>query len=1050
MNQFIKLSIKNPIAVTALVLLLIVFGFVALKQIPIQMTPDIDKPILQVRVSWQGSSPEDIEREVITRLERAVNSLSGIEKIESDSRFGSGRVTLTYGIGQNLDNAIIKLLNKLSAIEGLPEESSKPIVRTSNSEDRPISRLVLVKTDNSKIKDMSRLGDLVESEIIDKLSRVEGISEITFRGGTKKELKISVDMKKLSNFGIKINNLINILKSSSAQITAGELIEGKRTYTLRAEAISYTPENAKKIIVKTDSLINNTPTVVRLEDIADTYISYKKPTSFRRINGEDAITFSVLREPSSNVVKTMELLNKEIRSLNKDNLNSKGLNLLNVYDETVYINEAISLVKQNIFIGGILAVLTLMIFLRNLIPTLIIMFAIPVSVIGTFVVIASLGLSINVISLAGLAFAVGMVVDASIVSQENIFRLSQSGMDSEKAALHGARQVWKPILGSSLTTVVVFIPILLLDLPVGQLFRDIGIAISVSVLISVVVSVTLIPSMAKIFLKDKNININKIYKISFLDNISIKFKKLVLKYVKWSTNSLARGMMLVISIIGISFFIVVLFIPSLDYLPDGNRNFVFARIIVPPGYNKEATLEIAKSMESSAKPLWEKKNDLLDEKPKISRFFFVAYSGGAFAGAVTEDPNRVKEILPILTNPVRAQPGARAFAQQASLFGRSVGGSRSIMINVTGPSLDQVRPIANKLIQNIRLNFPPSKGHQIRSIPSITNGTPQIVIRPDNLKLSEYGITAKEFATVLDVYNDGLRISEIPYQGSLIDMTLLSSQSKLNKIDNLKDFSIVTQSGEIVALTQLANIDLLGMPNHIKRLSGKRVLSIQLRPHEDLSLEGAILILQKDIIDKINKNLPQGIFIELSGAASELERTWLSMQQNVVVALFVIFILLTILMRSFLLPLIVMVAVPTAAAGGMIALGVLNLYFNQPLDMLTMLGFIILAGVVVNNSILMVEQTLWHSKIDKMTIRDSILESVKNRIRPIFMSTLTSLFGLTPLVVFPGAGSELYRGIGTVVFGGLAMSTILTLFMIPPLLLFVLNFGKLSSIKLVK
>ena len=248
MKNFIRLCILNPVAILALVMLTVVFGVVALKKIPIQMTPDIDKPILQVRVSWPGASPDDIEREIITRLERSISSLSGVEKIESDSRYGSGRVTLTYNIGENIDNATIKLLNRISTINGLPEEASKPVVRTSNSEDSPISRLVLIKTKDSKVGKMTTLGDLVEFEIIENLSRIEGVSEITFRGGSKKELKISVDMQKLANFGININSLVNSLKNSSAQLTAGELIEGKRTYTLRAESIAYTPESAQNKI----------------------------------------------------------------------------------------------------------------------------------------------------------------------------------------------------------------------------------------------------------------------------------------------------------------------------------------------------------------------------------------------------------------------------------------------------------------------------------------------------------------------------------------------------------------------------------------------------------------------------------------------------------------------------------------------------------------------------------------------------------------------------------------------------------------------------------
>ncbi|MDB2478464.1 efflux RND transporter permease subunit [Alphaproteobacteria bacterium] len=1046
MNGLIKLAIKQPIAVAAMVFLIIAFGLVALQKIPIQMTPDIDKPILQVRVSWPGASPEDVEREVVTRLELAVASLSGIENVESDSRFGSGRVTLTYSVGQDMDIALIQLLSKVSAIDGLPSESKRPTVRTSNSDDSPISRLAMVKLPNSEVDDLASLGDFVEFEIIEKLSRIEGISEITFRGGEKKELKVAIDTQRLAEFSISIPTVLEALRASSAQVTAGEIIEGKRTYSLRAEAISYTPNTAKNIVLRSETGSDGIPVNVRLEDVAKVYMSYKKPTSFRRMNGQDAITFAVIREPNSNVVEIIDNLKIEIEKLNKGVLSENGLILKNVYDETVYINAAIALVQQNIIIGGILAICILMLFLRSFRPTLIIMLAIPVSVIGTFVAISWLGLSVNVISLAGLAFAVGMVVDASIVSQENIYRLRQSGMSPIMSSYQGARQVWAPILGSALTTVVVFIPILLIELPIGQLFRDIGIAISVSVLISVFISITLIPTIASKLLSKNMDGQKKTFSILFLDSFASKFAKLIQSYALWSTKSLNLGLSVVLGLIVTAGSIIFYFLPPLDYLPDGNRNFVFARIMVPPGYNKEATVDISRAMERAARPLWEAESDGPYGKPKIDRFFFVAYSGGAFAGAATEDPKRVKEILPVLTKPIRSQPGARAFAQQASLFGRSVGGARVIKLEITGPSLDLIQPTAQKVMRAVRSQFPPSQGHQIRSVPQMGTGSPQVMISPIPEKLANIGMSARDFAQSIDVYNDSVRVREIPFEGKLIDLVLTSDKANISKIDNLKDLPLITKTGELVRLSQVADIKLIGVPEQIKRLSGRRVITLQLRPHESISLEDAVLKLQNSVVTPISKDMQEGVSINLSGAASELERTWVAMKNNVLIALFVIFLLLTVLMRSFILPLVIMITVPIAGAGGVIALVVLNKFQPQPLDMLTMLGFIILAGIVVNNSILMVEQTLWHIRYESMKISEAITEATRNRIRPIFMSTLTSLFGLIPLVIFPGSGSELYRGIGTVVFGGLASSAILTLLMVPPLLAIALKTQKVQPV----
>ena len=1046
MDNLIKFAIKQPIAVAAMVFLIIAFGFVSLQKIPIQMTPDIDKPVLQVRVSWPGASPKDVEREVVTRVELAVSSLTGVERVESDSRFGSARVTLTYSVNQDMDIALVQLLSKVSSIDGLPFDAKRPTVRTSNSDDSPISRLAMTKLPESKIEDLGSLGDFVEYEIIEKLSRIEGVSEITFRGGQRKELKVELDINKLSEYSISIPDVLEALRASSAQVTAGEIIEGKRTYSLRAEAISYTPTTARNIILRSETGLDGIPVNVKLEDVAKIYMSFKKPTSFRRLNGQDAITFAVIREPNSNVVEIIKKLKIEIKKLNKGILAKNGLVLDNVYDETVYINAAIKLVKQNIIIGGILAICILMLFLRSFRPTFIIMLAIPVSVIGTFVAISWLGLSVNVISLAGLAFAVGMVVDASIVSQENIYRLKQSGMSATMASYSGSMQVWAPILGSALTTVVVFIPILLLDLPVGQLFRDIGIAISVSVLISVIISITLIPTVASRILESSIEKEEKRYSIEFIDNSAGRLAKSIQAYATWSTSSLKYGLTVVFCLVMTAGLIIVSFLPPLDYLPDGNRNFVFARIIVPPGYNKDSTVEISRAMERAAKPLWEAESDGPYGNPKISRFFFVAYSGGAFAGAATENPDRVKEILPVLTKPIRSQPGARAFAQQASLFGRSVGGSRVIKIEITGPSLDLIQPSAQKIFRAVRSEFPPKDGHQVRSVPQMGNGSPQVIIKPIPERLADIGMSAKDLAQSLDVYNDGIRVLEIPFEGRLIELVLTSNKANVNKIDDLKNLPLILKTGELVRLSQVAEINLIGVPEQIKRLSGRRVITLQLRPHESISLEDAVLKLQNSVIKLLTKDVPKGVSINLSGAASELERTWIAMKNNVMIALFVIFLLLTVLMRSFILPFVIVITVPIAGAGGVMGLVVLNQFTTQSMDMLTMLGFIILTGIVVNNSILMVEQTLWHIRYESMEISEAITEATRNRIRPIFMSTLTSLFGLIPLVIFPGSGSELYRGIGTVVFGGLSTSAILTLLMVPPLLALALKFEKVKPI----
>ncbi len=1029
MNGLIRSAIAHPIAVLAIVIAMVLFGVASLQSIPIQLTPDIDKPVLQVRVSWPGASPQDVEREIVLRLERELTGLNGVQSVESDSRRGSARVTLTYGVGQDMDAALVKLLSQLSRVSDLPAEASEPTVNTSNSDDSPIARMALVAKDGVDV-DIDTLSNFVDDLIVEPLSRINGVSEVTVRGGADREVRVVLDMDRVAAYGLSVAEIAEAIRGSTAEVTAGEITEGRRSFTLRTEAITYTPETARNLVLRTDAR-NGQISVVRLSDVAEVELGFKTPDSFRRLNGKPAITFAVLREPASNVVATLDSLKTEVARLNQGILAERGLDLRIVYDETIYIGSSLDLVQSNIIIGGALAISVLLTFLRAVLPTAIVMIAIPVSIVSTFVAISALGLSINVISLAGLAFAVGMVVDASIVSLENIYRLRQSGVPLMKAAYWGARQVWAPILGSALTTVVVFVPILILDLPVGQLFRDIAVAISVSVLISVVVSVTVIPALASKILGTVRAP-GEGRRIPVIDDLGVGFKQLVLNYGHWVNQSTRRGLTVVAVLILGSVVSLVALMPPLDYLPDGNRNFVFGRISVPPGYTREATLDFAQSMEDVARPLWENPNP--ENGPPIDRFFFVAFNGGAFAGAATEDASRIRELIPVLVEPVERAPGARVFVTQASLFGRSVGGSRAILIDVLGPNFEAVAPVVRDTQRTVRELFPSDKGHQVRVQPSENASRPEVVVRPDAEKLARAGLSARDFAQALDVYNDGVRVREIPFQSDLIELVLTAGTREQSKFEDIADIPIVTRDGSLIKVGQVADISLESAPDQIIRKAGQRAMTIVLRLHESVPLETAIAQVQEAIVDPFNQSSQTGVRMELSGAADELSKAWGAMQTNVLMAIAVIYLLLTILLRSFWLPWVILVTVPIAASGGIIGLSALNLFVDQPLDMLTMLGFVILTGVVVNNAILMVEQTLWHVRHDRFAVDQAVLEATKNRIRPIFMSTATSLFGLLPLIVFPGAGSELYRGIGIVVFSGLLLSTLLCLFFVPPLL----------------
>ena len=419
----------------------------------------------------------------------------------------------------------------------------------------------------------------------------------------------------------------------------------------------------------------------------------------------------------------------------------------------------------------------------------------------------------------------------------------------------------------------------------------------------------------------------------------------------------------------------------------------------------------------------------------MRNFFFVSARGFIFLGAQAEQPERAGELIDPLSKPVFAEPGTFGFITQPSMFGRGIGGGRTIDLDISGPDLNQVLGIALKTAGLVGGVLPREQGHQLRPRPGLELGAPEVRLTPDRIRLADAGISARTLASTVDAFNDGLRVAEITVDGSQIDLTLLGPKPDGERTQSIASLPVVTSSGQILPASSLARIEVTEGPNEILHLERERTVTLEIRPANDLPLESALDTLQSEVIDVLRADgLPPGVKVNLAGTADELTKTWDAMVINLAIAVIIVYLVMAVLFESFVYPLIIMVSVPVAAAGGVGGLALLNTYQYQALDMLTLLGFVILIGIVVNNAILLVHQTLHHIRHDGMATEAAIEEATRNRLRPIFMSTLTSVFGMLPLVIFPGAGSELYRGLGSVVIGGLSLSAILTLLLIPPML----------------
>ncbi len=1041
--DLIRVAIERPIAVIAAVLMAVMFGYVALMSIPIQLAPDVSRPIIRIETQWAGASPAEVEREIVNKQEEVLKGLEGLEEMRSQSEDGQADVTLEFSVSTNMDRALLLVANRLDRVSNYPDEADEPTLNTSGSEDNAIAWFI-IKREAGNTRPIHQFGDFIEDVIQERVERVPGVGGTNFFGGSERELRITVDPERMARYGLTVPAVVDALRAANVSASAGDVEEGKRRYVVRTEGELHTVEQVQDIVLRsfTDETSGRLGRVL-VRDVGDVAFAFKDPGAEIRVLGESALAMNATREVGANVIETMAGIREAVAELQERELPSQGLTIEQVYDETVYIDSAINLVIQNIYIGGTMAAIILLLFLRSGGATLIVSIAIPVSVIASFVAMAAMGRSINVISLAGIAFAVGMVVDAAIVVLENIFRLRQRGYSAPEAAYKGAQQVWGAVLVSALTTVMVFIPILTMQLEVGQLFRDIAVAISVAVTLSLLVAVTVIPALSSRLLSGAHIEDSAVKRrIPVLDDLAAAFAGGIMALNKRIVASKTLSIVVVASVVGTAAVGAYAFLPKLEYLPEGNRNLVFGVVLPPPGYNLATTTEIAERVENASRPLWASETGPesdIGEPPKIRHFFFVARRGTTFLGASAVEEGRAGELIGPLSGPIFAEPGTFGFLTQPSIFGRGIGGGRSIDVDIRGADLAEILGVAQQAAGMISGILPREDGHQLRPQPGLELGAPEVRLFPDRVRLSDAGISARTLASSVDAFNDGLRVAEITVDGKRIDLTLQGPETENERTQSIGALPVVTASGQILPANALADVRVTAGPTEIRHKERERTVTLEIRPANQLPLEQAMDILESQVIGPLREQgLPPGVTMQLTGTADKLTQTFDALVINLILAVAIVYLVMAVLFESFIYPLVILVSVPVAAAGGIAGLAILNIYKYQALDMLTLLGFVILVGIVVNNAILVVHQTLYHMREEGMDRVAAIQESVRNRIRPIFMSTLTSVVGMLPLVLFPGAGSELYRGLGSVVVGGLSLSAVLTLLLIPPLLSLVL------------
>ena len=1047
----IRSFINNPVAVLVLCLAILLFGLLALFDLPIQLTPDVSTPKITVGTRFPGATPEDVEQDILIEQERFLKNIPGLVSMVSTASMGSAEIILEFGLETDEQENVIRVNNALTQVSGYPENVDEPSITTASADDQPIAWLnVRVRPESLGKIDINDYLDYANDYVKPEFERIDGVSGVRgVFGASSRQLQVFLNPEQLAERGLSVFHVREAIRSRNRDVSGGDLAEGKRTFNVRTLGRYESPEQLE------DTIVANGPSgPVRLRDVGFAKMGRAEERSMIRIDGQAALGFGIKHQRGSNMLVVMDRVKAKIVELNEGMLDGKGVMIGQATDDTIYVHEAVKMVRENLFLGGGLAVLVLLLFLRHVRSTIVLAIAIPLSLVGSFFLIDLAGRSINVISLAGLAFSIGVVLDASIVVLENIFRHRTLGKSAPDAAHDGASEVWTAILSSSLTNVVVFAPILTLQDEAGQLFRDIAIAIISANVLSLVVSIVVIPPLAARMLRTppqpprRRMSIKGLFGlvslVTWFHEVPSK------RFFHWMLESVGRRVFVVGSTLISAWALIILFMPRTEYLPEGNSISSMALVIPPQGYGISELQDIGEWLEGRVQPLLDADADDYAagrvDGPPLQRLFVGAFGNIMLMFTSPKDHAHAAEVPAFMRKQLAEIPGVIGIASQNSIFGGGFTGSRVIEVNVTGPDIITLTGLARGAFFSVFSALP---GAQPRPRPGIEIGQPQITIRPDWERAAELGLNPRAIGYSAWVIGDGAWADEHYEAGDKMDLYMYSTPWSYDALGNFESIRLSTADGGSVALSDVADVSFEYGPQSIRHVNGRRAVTLEIVPPKDMSLEEAVEKVEAEIIGPMKaKGLPPGYDIKIGGMSDKLTAIREKLSGDFALALALSWLVMVLVFRHFGHPLTVMLSIPVGLTGGVLGLALLNKYLAiispgtiQSLDVLTMLGFVILLGSVINNPILIVQGAVDYKKQGRAW-RDAIVEATLTRVRPIFMTTATTIFGLLPLVLNPGAGTELYRGLGVVMFGGLLIGTLNALFFIPCLMSLAVDTGE--------
>lgn len=989
-----------------LYIMVIVFGFYSFSTLPLALMPSMEIPAAIVYATYPGAGPEDIEQQVTKPLESAVAGLSGLDTLQSTSSENMSMVIIQFTDSTNLDDAMTDLRDKVSQVKSqLPDDASDPTVMSIDIDSMPVVQVAL------RGSDLATLQSIAEDDISPALERLDGVASVDISGGYEDEVAVKTNAARLKGYNLTITSVAQQLGADNMAIPGGDLDNGSQTLSVRTDGEYSSLNDVKNALISLP-----TGGTVRLSQIADVAMQPKDRSTIAKVDGEECIMLSVNKQSGSNTVKIAE---SAVKRLNEVIAGNESLQADVVMDQSDYINLTVDNAVSNIWMGVLFAAIVLLVFLRDIGATLSLTIAMPCCILFTFLIMNVLGITLNMMSLGGITLGVGMIVDNSIVVLENIFSYRADGYDRWDACTKGTGEVMTSVTASTLTTIAVFLPIALSGGMTGMMFREFCITIVALLLSSLIIALTLVPLLCYMLLGASKVSKAASAGSDELKATTIVEKPLMRTYRK-SLNFLIThrwagiGVTLAICVISIASIAAA----GMELIPEMDQGQVSVSISMPNGSTMEDTAAIQDRIAGI----------VMDTVPETEQIYYstgdstsiMSSASGASVTVSLVDLDKRDRSAQEVTKQLRRDLADIAGCEITVSASESMGMSTDsdISVELTGSDYDQLADTANDLVQKIEaipdaINVESSAGEQ----------TPRVAVKVRRENASRFGLTPAAIGGLVRGELTGSTATTLRMNGEEYDVTVSGDEDVATSLDSLRSMQLPTATGGNVPLSSVADVYTELSPQSIVRKNQKETVTIT--GESESGDANAITEKVNALLDSYEA--PEGVEVGNGDTmASQMAETTGSLMLALAVAIALVYFILATQFNSFALPVAIMLILPIGLLGSMILLAPTG----NHVSMVALLGVIILAGTVVNSSIVLIDYTLQRRERgeDKNT---AILNACPRRVRPVLMTALTTILGLVPMVFSGGEGSEMMKPMGIVMMTGMVVSTIATLFITP-------------------